>query len=253
MTRRQVDKLVARLAPQARRSGIDPEAARAQRRPSRRPAGVVTPRAGGNVGCPFLRDRSAVSPTTVATERRRRAPARDPSAGRRSTLAGTLPCAVHHREGDRRGAPMPAGPAAPRDSGRRSRRDRRSGAPAAAAGGRKEGVRRDVEAAAGPDHEARIPPRPRERRARGLERDGGQCAFVAKNGRRCTERSYIEFHHANEPYALGGEATVENISLRCRAHNVYESELIFGPYDPSRVRETPRRMDSVGGYWSRDQ
>ena len=26
-------------------------------------------------------------------------------------------------------------------------------------------------------------------------RDGGQCAFVAKNGRRCTERSYIEFHH----------------------------------------------------------
>jgi hypothetical protein len=31
---------------------------------------------------------------------------------------------------------------------------------------------------------------------------------------------------------------VENISLRCRAHNVYESELIFGPYDPSQVRET---------------
>ena len=70
-------------------------------------------------------------------------------------------------------------------------------------------------------------------------RDGGQCAFVAKNGHRCTERSYLEYHHANEPYALGGEATVENISLRCRAHNVYESELIFGPFDPSRVRETP--------------
>ena len=69
-------------------------------------------------------------------------------------------------------------------------------------------------------------------------RDGGQCAFVAKNGRRCTERSYIEYHHANEPYALGGEATVENISLRCRAHNVYESETIFGPFDPSLVRET---------------
>lgn len=68
-------------------------------------------------------------------------------------------------------------------------------------------------------------------------RDGGRCAFVAKNGRRCTERSYIEFHHANEPYAFGGEATVENISLRCRSHNVYESELIFGPYDASRVRE----------------
>jgi hypothetical protein len=70
-------------------------------------------------------------------------------------------------------------------------------------------------------------------------RDEGQCAFVATNGRRCAERSYIEYHHANEPYALGGEATVENISLRCRAHNVYESELIFGPFDSSRVRQTP--------------
>jgi hypothetical protein len=79
------------------------------------------------------------------------------------------------------------------------------------------------------------------------ERDGGQCAFVAKNGHRCTERSYLELHHANKPYALGGEATVENMSLRCRAHNDYEARLIFGPYDPSHVRETP------AGYWSRDQ
>ncbi len=70
------------------------------------------------------------------------------------------------------------------------------------------------------------------------QRDGGQCAFVAANGRRCTERSYIEFHHKS-PYAVGGEPTVDNISLRCRGHNEYESELIFGPYDPSRVRETP--------------
>ena len=70
------------------------------------------------------------------------------------------------------------------------------------------------------------------------QREGGQCGYVSKDGRRCTERSYLEFHHAHVPYALGGEATVENISLRCRAHNVYEAELIFGPYDPSRVHET---------------
>ena len=70
------------------------------------------------------------------------------------------------------------------------------------------------------------------------QRDGGQCAFVAENGRRCTERSYIEFHHQS-PHAVGGEPTVANISLRCREHNEYESELIFGPYDPARVRETP--------------
>ena len=43
-------------------------------------------------------------------------------------------------------------------------------------------------------------------------------------------RSYpmiLEFHH-KEPYAAGGAATVENIELRCRAHNVYEARLFFG-------------------------
>jgi len=70
-------------------------------------------------------------------------------------------------------------------------------------------------------------------------RDGGQCGFVGRDGRRCTERSYLEYGHIDVPHAFGGEATVENIALRCRAHNVYEAEMIFGPYDPSRVRETP--------------
>ena len=68
------------------------------------------------------------------------------------------------------------------------------------------------------------------------EHDGDQCAFVSKNGRRCTERTFLEFHHIR-PYALGGQATVENISLRCRRHNQYESELVFGPRGTSLVRE----------------
>jgi len=59
-------------------------------------------------------------------------------------------------------------------------------------------------------------------------RDGGRCAFVAVKGRRCTTRAFLELHH-REPYAIGGEATVANISLRCRAHNLYEAELAFGP------------------------
>ena len=59
-------------------------------------------------------------------------------------------------------------------------------------------------------------------------RDGARCAFVAANGRRCTERVFLEFHH-RDPYAIGGEETVANISLRCRGHNVYEAELAFGP------------------------
>jgi hypothetical protein len=37
------------------------------------------------------------------------------------------------------------------------------------------------------------------------------------------------------PYADGGETTVENIELRCRAHNAYEAEQYFGP--PLVVRD----------------
>jgi hypothetical protein len=64
-------------------------------------------------------------------------------------------------------------------------------------------------------------------------RDGGRCAFVAGNGMRCDARSYLEYHHV-DPYTRGGPATVENIFLRCRAHNVYESEILFGRYEPRR-------------------
>lgn len=67
-------------------------------------------------------------------------------------------------------------------------------------------------------------------------RDGGRCAFVGRNGRRCTEDGFLEFHHA-KPYAAGGQPTVYNIQLRCRAHNGYEAELDFGPRKPSVVSE----------------
>jgi len=59
-------------------------------------------------------------------------------------------------------------------------------------------------------------------------RDGGRCAFVGRNGRRCTEQGFLEFHHVT-PYGAGGEPTADNIRLRCRAHNGYEAELYFGP------------------------
>jgi hypothetical protein len=65
-------------------------------------------------------------------------------------------------------------------------------------------------------------------------RDGGQCAFVGPDGHRCTERAFLEFHHV-QAHALGGPATADNISLRCRRHNQYEGELVFGPRE--RLRE----------------
>jgi hypothetical protein len=65
------------------------------------------------------------------------------------------------------------------------------------------------------------------------ERDGERCAFVGSQGR-CTETGFLEFHHV-VPYARGGAPTVENIQLRCRAHNQYEGQLAF-----DRRRKTVR-------------
>jgi hypothetical protein len=59
-------------------------------------------------------------------------------------------------------------------------------------------------------------------------RDLGRCAFVGASGRICGERGLVEFHHVS-PYAAGGPATVDNIAMRCRAHNAYEAELFHGP------------------------
>jgi hypothetical protein len=58
-------------------------------------------------------------------------------------------------------------------------------------------------------------------------RDLGRCAFVGEQGRRCNERGFVEFHHL-KPYAAGGEASIDNVALRCRRHNDYEARLFFG-------------------------
>ena len=57
-------------------------------------------------------------------------------------------------------------------------------------------------------------------------RDAGQCAFVGTEGR-CPERGFLEFHHG-VPFADGGPPTVENLQLRCRAHNHHEADLWLG-------------------------
>jgi hypothetical protein len=58
-------------------------------------------------------------------------------------------------------------------------------------------------------------------------REGEQCGFRSEAGVRCEERAFLELHH-REPYALGGPASAANIALRCRRHNRYEADLVFG-------------------------
>ena len=71
------------------------------------------------------------------------------------------------------------------------------------------------------------------------ERDGGQCSFVSMNGHRCPARTRLEFDHIEEA-ARGGPASLENVRLRCRAHNQYGAERSFGSGFMRRKREEAR-------------
>jgi 5-methylcytosine-specific restriction endonuclease McrA len=72
------------------------------------------------------------------------------------------------------------------------------------------------------------------------ERDGGRCAFVSDAGKRCAATRFLEIDHI-EPVARGGEATLENLRLLCRAHNQYAADREFGAEFMDRKREEARR------------
>ena len=59
------------------------------------------------------------------------------------------------------------------------------------------------------------------------ERDGARCTFTSETGKRCPATRRLEFDHVDE-FARGGPATVENLRIRCRAHNQYAAECTFG-------------------------
>ncbi len=81
---------------------------------------------------------------------------------------------------------------------------------------------------------ARAPEAPARRRrptaaiARAVwQRDQSRCTYVDERGQRCRETSMLEYHHEHA-WALGGSTTVDNISLRCAAHNALAAEQDFG-------------------------
>jgi hypothetical protein len=77
------------------------------------------------------------------------------------------------------------------------------------------------------------------------ERDAGQCTFVSSDGKRCSERGFLELHHHDVPYARGGTATLENLRLVCRAHNTLFAERDFGtPFMRSKIRRTLEPRDA---------
>jgi len=58
-------------------------------------------------------------------------------------------------------------------------------------------------------------------------RDGGRCAFVSADGRRCNARTFVEFEHV-KPFAKAGPADDRNLRLLCKAHNLLHARHCFG-------------------------
>jgi hypothetical protein len=78
------------------------------------------------------------------------------------------------------------------------------------------------------------------------ERDGAQCSFVDAEGRRCKERRFLTLEH-DQPFALSGQPTVENISLLCSAHNAHTARRAFGEAFIAEKRAPARIEQGAGG------
>jgi hypothetical protein len=59
------------------------------------------------------------------------------------------------------------------------------------------------------------------------KRDGMRCRYVDEQGRRCSERHRLEFHHRH-PFGFGGGHRPEDIPLMCRTHNQLLAEHDYG-------------------------
>ena len=67
---------------------------------------------------------------------------------------------------------------------------------------------------------------------------------MGENGRRCTERDRLEFHH-HKPYGHGGDHSVENVHLMCHTHNGYLAERDYGKEVMAQYRRYWRSSSHV--------
>jgi 5-methylcytosine-specific restriction endonuclease McrA len=69
-------------------------------------------------------------------------------------------------------------------------------------------------------------------------RDGGRCRYTDREGRRCTARHDLEFHHRH-PFGHGGAHTAANVCLACATHHRMLSESDYGRLGPPGPRQAP--------------
>jgi 5-methylcytosine-specific restriction endonuclease McrA len=67
-------------------------------------------------------------------------------------------------------------------------------------------------------------PMPAQVRHEVTRRDNGQCTYVARNGKRCEQRKWVDLHH-KKPVSDGGEHDAGNIVTLCRGHHRLHHQL----------------------------
>ncbi|MFL5393339.1 MAG: HNH endonuclease [Myxococcales bacterium] len=67
------------------------------------------------------------------------------------------------------------------------------------------------------------------------KRDQGRCTFTDKNGRRCTETSGLQFHHA-DGFARTRKHELERVRLLCTGHHKLADEKLYGQEFMERAR-----------------
>ncbi|HEU4383397.1 MAG TPA: HNH endonuclease signature motif containing protein [Anaeromyxobacteraceae bacterium] len=68
---------------------------------------------------------------------------------------------------------------------------------------------------------------PAELRRQVWERDGGCCAWVGPDDRRCGSRWQLQVDHV-DPVGRGGRATIDRLRLLCKSHNLLYAEQVYG-------------------------
>ncbi|MHB8877547.1 MAG: HNH endonuclease, partial [Myxococcaceae bacterium] len=71
------------------------------------------------------------------------------------------------------------------------------------------------------------------------ERDGDRCTYVSEDGRRCEATGDLEFDHL-EGFARTHVHAVDSLALRCRAHNAFAAEQMYGRQFMEEARRSIR-------------
>jgi 5-methylcytosine-specific restriction endonuclease McrA len=74
-----------------------------------------------------------------------------------------------------------------------------------------------------------------------FERDGCRCTFEDEHGHRCSAKTLLEIDHI-VARAQGGTYELDNLRVRCRAHNRLHAEKTFGREHVDRRIEEHRRQ-----------